>query len=66
MFVMCMCFFLLRCSLIECISVNSVFMWFGVFNCVKVMSFLMYVMMPPPLLFLSVRIGTKLVIFGVL
>ena len=49
-----------------CISVKSLFMWLGVLVCENVMSSLMYVIIPPPLLPLSVLIGTKLSSLGVL
>ena len=51
------CLWLARCILICCSSVSLLFVC-GVFNSVKIMSFFMYVMSPPPFLqVLSVRIA---------
>ena len=52
------CLWLARCILICCSSVSLLLVVCGVFNSVKIMSFFMYVISPPPFLqVLSVRIA---------
>ena len=64
---MCRCLFWLKCSLNVCSSVFCVFMVLGVFRCVKVMLFFIYVIRPPPFLCgLSVLIAVYVGMLGVL
>ena len=58
MLAMCRCFLFDRCILTICSSVACVFMLGGIVRFVKIISFLMYVMSTPPVLWvLSVHIG---------
>ena len=48
------CLWLARCILICCSSVSLLLVVCGVFNSVKIMSFFMYVISPPPFFLSSV------------